>query len=151
MTLLIALALAAAPVPAAANTPSGFVTRLYAGYRNLVFSPFRHAERIFAPRLLSAIREDQRLAKGEVGYLDGDPLCQCQDSAGLKARIVAVRRANSMRARVSVTLGLQGERARPAQLSLVRTRAGWRIADVSSPQERSLLAALEASNRKLRR
>ena len=50
-----------------------------------------------------------------------------------------------------MTIGLQGYTPRPAQLSLVRTQAGWRIADVASPQEKSLLAALEASNRKPRK
>ena len=51
------------------------------------YNPFDQPERVFAPPLLAAINEDARLANGEVGYLDGDPLCQCQDAAGLKARV----------------------------------------------------------------
>ena len=146
--MLLALALAAAP---AAESPRAFVERIYSGYRTSGFSPFARPERWFAPRLLAAIKEDSRLAHGEVGYLDGDPVCQCQDAAGLKARIVRVRPQGPAKASVSVTIGLQGYTPRPAQLSLVRTQAGWRIADVASPQEKSLLAALEASNRKPRK
>ena len=67
--MLLALALAAAP---AAESPRAFVERIYAGYRTSGFSPFARPERWFAPRLLAAIKEDSRLAHGEVGYLDGD-------------------------------------------------------------------------------
>ena len=148
--ILAALALAAvAPAPAA-ETPRGFVERVYAQYRKPDFSPFARPERWFAARLLAAIREDERLAKGEVGFLDGDPVCQCQDSGGLKAAVTKIVRHGRDQARVRVSLSLAGEAPRPAAFSLVRTAAGWRIADVSSPGEDSLLAGLEASNRKLR-
>jgi len=143
--MLIALALAAAP---AADTPRGFVTMLYAGYRQPDYSPFKRPERVFAPRLLAAIREDERLAKGEVGYLDGDPVCQCQDAAGLRARITGVTPEGAAKATVSVSISLHGYKPRPVRLSLVRTGAGWRIADISSAGEPSLLRGIEASNRR---
>jgi hypothetical protein len=148
--MLLALALAAA-APAAAETPRGFMERLYAYYSAHDYSPFKHPERVFAPRLLAAIKEDERLARGEVGYLDGDPVCQCQDAGGLKARVTSVRMQGAAKASVAVAIGLTGYKPRPAQFSLVRTTAGWRIADVSSPDEKSLLAGLEASNRQQRR
>ncbi|HEX6741919.1 MAG TPA: DUF3828 domain-containing protein [Sphingomicrobium sp.] len=144
--ILAALALAAAAP--AGETPRGFMERLYAYYSAHGYSPFKHPERVFAPRLLAAIKEDERLAKGEVGYLDGDPVCQCQDADGLKARVTAVRMQGAGKASVAVSIGLTGYKARPAQFSLIRTNAGWRIADVSSPDEKSLLAGLEASNAK---
>jgi hypothetical protein len=149
--MMLLLAFAAAAAQPAAETPRAFMQRLYAGYRTSDYSPFKHPERVFAPRLLAAIKEDERLAQGEVGYLDGDPVCQCQDSGGLRATVTSVRMDGAGKASVAVAIGLQGYKPRPAQFSLVRTRAGWRIADVSSPDEKSLLAGLEASNAKQKR
>jgi hypothetical protein len=143
----LALALAAA---APADTPRTFMERLYASYHDTDYSPFNHPERVFAPRLLAAIREDETLAKGEVGYLDGDPVCQCQDTDGLKAAVTRVTAGGAGKASVRVSIGLAGEAPRPAQFTLLRTKAGWRIADVSSADEASLLAALEKANREAR-
>jgi uncharacterized protein DUF3828 len=147
MTILLALAAAAAPP---ADTPRGFMERLYANYRHSDYSPFTRPDRVFAPRLLAAINEDSKLAKGEVGYLDGDPVCQCQDSAGMHPSIVGVTGQGHGKATVRVSIGWDGEKPRPARFSLVRTPGGWRIADVSSADEPSLLGALEKSNRELR-
>lgn len=142
------LVFAAALAQPQAETPRAFVEHLYAGYRHAAFSPLKNPERIFAPRLLAAIEEDSRLAQGEVGYLDGDPVCQCQDAAGLKAAITSVKPQGPDKATVRVSIRLQGYRPRPATLSLVRTRAGWRIADIASADEPSLLREIEDSNRK---
>ena len=146
---LIVLAIAAAAAQPA-ETPRGFMERLYANYRQPDYSPFKHPERVFAPRLLAAINEDSRLAKGEVGYLDGDPVCHCQDTGGMHPAIVGVTGQGHGKATVRVSIGWDGEKARPASFSLVRTAQGWRIADVSSADEPSLVGALEAANRKAR-
>ena len=148
MILLVLAALAQQP---ATETPRAFMERLYAQYRNSAYSPFKHPSQVFAPRLLSAINEDSRLAKGEVGYLEGDPVCQCQDAGGLKAAVTRMKLQGADKATVSVAIGLTGYEPRPAEFSLVRTRAGWRIADVSSADEKSLLAGLEQSNRELKK
>ena len=147
MTWILIAAVAAAAQPS--ETPRGFMERLYAQYRHSDYSPFKHPERVFAPQLLAAINEDSRLARGEVGYLDGDPVCQCQDAAGLKAAVTRVRLQGAGKATVSVSIGLQSYKPRLAEFSLIRTKAGWRIADVSSAAEKSLLAGLERSNREL--
>jgi len=79
--MLAALLLAAA----APQTPQAFVSQLYARYRDERFSPFHHIDGIFAPPLARAIRLDQKLAgPGEIGALDGDPICDCQDSDGYR-------------------------------------------------------------------
>ena len=83
--ILLALAVSAAQP---AETPRRFLDRIYAGYKHSDFSPLVHPDRYFAPPLVAAIRGGlARLAHGEVGYLDGDPLRQCQDASGLRARI----------------------------------------------------------------
>jgi hypothetical protein len=146
MILLALLAAAAQP----AEGPRAYMERLYANYRTSDYSPFTHPERVFAPPLLRAIKEDSRLANGEVGYLDGDPVCQCQDSAGIHPTITSVTQERPDKAVVRVSIGWNGDKARPATFKLVRTKAGWRIADVGSADEPSLLRALETANRKAR-
>ncbi|HEY7005217.1 MAG TPA: DUF3828 domain-containing protein [Sphingomicrobium sp.] len=146
MILFALLAAAAQP----AETPKAYMQRLYANYRHSDYSPLTHPERVFASRLLAAINEDSKLARGEVGYLDGDPLCQCQDTGGMRPSITNVTQHGRDKATVRVSIGWKGEKARRATFNLVRTRNGWRIADVSSADEPSLLGALEASNSKAR-
>jgi hypothetical protein len=141
---LLALMLGAAPP---AETPTAFVDRLYSGYRDPDYSPLSRPERVFAGPLVAAIREDSRLSKGEVGYMDADPLCQCQDPAGLKPRIGAVRLSGRGRASVPVAIDSGSDR-RELRLSLARTSAGWRIADVATADEPSLLESLRRFNRR---
>ena len=148
--MILALLLAAAAPAPAAETPRGFMARVYAGYRSSSFNPLAHPDRYFTPALVAAIREDARLAHGEVGYLDGDPVCQCQDSGGMHAKVGAVTSQGRDKAKVAVSIGWDHDPARPATFSLERTKAGWRIADVSSTDEPSLAAALAKSNREAR-
>ena len=150
MIWILLAAAAAAASPAAAETPKAFMQRLYAGYRNESFNPFDHPSRYFAPRLVAAMNEDSRLAKGEVGYVDGDPICQCQDPSGLHATVLGVKMQSASKASVSVSIRFDSDKPRPTRYSLVRTKAGWRIADVSSSDEPSFLQAIEKSNREAR-
>lgn len=145
--ILLALAAAAAQP---AETPRRFLDQVYASYSKADFSPFAHASRYFAPRLLAAINEDSRLAHGEVGYLDGDPLCQCQDASGLHARVARVKTTGSGRANAEVILDYPDNTPTRIRLSLTLTTDGWRIADVSAHGEPSLLRALQRSNSKAR-
>ena len=145
--IVLALALAAAPV---AETPKAFLERVYASYHDRNFSPFEHADRYFAPKLKAAIDEDSRLAHGEVGYLDGDPICQCQDSDGLKSKVLKIRLQGADKAFAEVLLDYPDSTATHVKFSLVKTKAGWRIADVTSGDEPSLLRAIETSNREAR-
>lgn len=145
--MLLALLVAAAP---ATETPKAYMERVYASYRDKDFSPFDHPNLYFAPSLLSAIKEDARLAHGEVGYVDGDPICQCQDTDGLHAKVAKVTRQGATKALAEVILDFTDSAARRVKFSLVRTTAGWRIADVSSSDEPSFLGAIEKSNREAR-
>ena len=150
MSLTLLAAALHAPMAASAETPRAFVTRLYASYRKGSFSPFVHPERVFAPPFVAAIKEDGRLFRDEVGFLDADPICQCQDPSGLSAEIQEVRQPSSAAADVRVTLRFDGSDARRIRLKLARTPAGWRIADIAAPGEPSFLRDLEASNRRKR-
>jgi hypothetical protein len=146
--MIVALLALAAAQPT--ESPKAFMEQTYARYRSSSFSPLNHPDRYFAPRLTTAISEDARLARGEVGYLDGDPICQCQDTAGMKPRVLKVTNQGAGKASVLVLIDWQDSTARKARFSLVKVHGRWRIADVSSADGPSLLSALEKSNRKLR-
>lgn len=147
MSVLLAALLAAAAAPPA-ESPRGFVERLYSGYRDPDHDPLARPEQVFAPALVAAIGEDRRLSSEEVGYMDADPLCQCQDAAGLKAAIGEVRPSGRRQATARVRIDFGGSDRRDLRLELLRTAAGWRIADIATAEEPSLLAGLQRFNRR---
>ena len=64
------------------NTAFQFVENIYSKYENNEdVSVLKGSETngIFSPDLLKLIKLDETEAKGEAGYLDWDPLCDCQD------------------------------------------------------------------------
>ena len=146
MSLALAAALLASAPPA--ESPRAFVERLYAGYREPDYDPLARPGRIFAAPLVAAIREDRRLSRDEIGYMDADPLCQCQDSTGLQPTIGEVVSTSRRAATVHVQLGFGGSGLEGIRLRLVRTGAGWRIADIATEDEPSLLEGLGRFNRR---
>ena len=126
--------------PAAAQPGAKtFVEGLYAAYRNHD-SPSNTgstAPRVYSPGLVALIRADQKQAGGEVGKLDGDPLCDCQDPEGLKLLSVKIAPISAVKAKATSVFRLGGE-VRTVGLRLVHTPRGWRVDDVSSPDTKSL-------------
>ena len=108
------------------------------------------APKIFTPDLTELIRRDQKFANGEVGALDGDPLCDCQDGGGLQARVGAVSQTGPFSARAVVTLTFAARSppdVRRLVIRLSRVKGGWRIADIQSASEASLRTYRARSNR----
>ena len=134
-----ALALAAAGW---AEDPRKFIDHVYAEYRHKDFTPLARPEDFFAPPLAAAIRRDSGTA-GEVGYLDGDPLCDCQDYGRLTAKIRSLSQSTSRTASARVRVTLDRSETRDLRLTLVRALAGWRIADVIGTDRHSLLKELQ--------
>jgi hypothetical protein len=134
--------------PPPAETPRTFVERLYAGYRDADYDPLAKPGRIFAPALVAAMKEDLRLSRDEVGYMDGDPICQCQDASGLSHVIEEIGQPGGKRAMARIRLDLGGSDLRALTLRLVRTRSGWRIEDIATADEPSLLESLQRFNRR---
>lgn len=141
--ILLALAVAAAQP---AETPREFIGRLYAEYQKEGFSPLAQPGDLFSSGLAAAIQKDS--SGGDVGYLDGDPLCDCQDYQRLSAKILQVRQPSRSTAVADVHLVLGPKEARDLQIRLVRTQSGWRIGDVVGSDHQSLLRELQRANAK---
>jgi hypothetical protein len=133
-----ALLLAAliAPVPmvseAGANAASArvFLQSIYQYYRKGGTGvPMKRPELWFEPSLAKAIRADiaESNRTGDVGKLDADLFCDCQDFEDLKAVIGPVT-VTGKRATATVTGDIGG--ARTYRYTLVATPAGWRVWDI---------------------
>lgn len=144
---------------AQAAEPAGaraFLTKLYAHYPHRAGSPAfdalgRQAPRVFDPSLIALMRDNERLTPSdEVGALDGDPICDCQDSEGMKAKIGAIRATgqSAATARVDIVFAVATPPdTRQLDLDLVRSRGQWRIRDIHSKDQPSLRAYLIQANR----
>ena len=122
-----------------------FLESVYARYVDANSAPEtlgRDAPRLFSRRLVALIREDQRLARGEVGLIDHDPICSCQDWRDLAVRRIDVTVSSATRASAVVEFTNAGQRVR-TRFTLSREAVGWRIDDVREPHARGLRATLE--------
>ncbi|MEJ1970656.1 MAG: DUF3828 domain-containing protein [Rhizomicrobium sp.] len=140
---------AAAPDAASARA---FVQKLYAHYPSPANGPFfnptdKDAPSVFDPGLIAAFREDARLSKGEVGFVDADPLCQCQDDGGMTTKIASVTLKGANAADVTVDLLFPGGKANPLTLHLVTVNGNWRVYDLSAPDTKSYRADLMKANK----
>lgn len=109
---------------------------------------------MFDASLIGLIAEDQKLARGEVGALDGDPLCDCQDDGGMTFTVGAAKMDGPDGAVVEVVR--RDPDAKPPeverlQMVLRQANGVWRIHDVGSPDAPSLRTFLAKENRKRRR
>jgi uncharacterized protein DUF3828 len=120
------------------STALDFTSNLYGNYGlNSSFNPRdQGADTIFTPELLSLIRQDETQAKGEVGYLDGDPLCDCQDFDITGVRIALQKSAPSRL--IAEVRFLNFDRPDTLALSLLQTGSSWRIEDIRSRSSSSL-------------
>jgi len=120
-----------------------FTTTLYGAYaKGNPDYVGQNPERTFSPELLGLIRKDQAsAAPGEVGILDGDPICDCQDAEGLRATDVKVVATGEGKARADVTLAFPSE-TRSMSLDLVASGGEWRVGDVHTEQTPSLVKLL---------
>jgi hypothetical protein len=98
------------------------------------------APKVIAPSLLALIRADDAAAKGEVGALGFDPFCACQDYDITAAR-PTVKATGLDKVEVTIPHRNFGE-ARTIRLSMVRTTAGWQVADIHHADTPSLVAYL---------
>ncbi len=131
--------------------PEAFVRSLYRGYQQPDFNVFARPSEVFAAPILEAMAQNDRCTpEGEVGAVDFDPLCQCQDPSGMTAQVGEVRRLSADRAEALVTLAWAEPRGRePLEIDLVKEGGGWRIADLRAADTPSFLEHVRAANRQV--
>jgi hypothetical protein len=129
---IIALLSMLLPATCAAQTKpqaEKFVRHLYSRYEHPA-SPNgpdtmgRGAATIFSFQLLRLIRADEREAHGEVGRLDGDPICDCQDAGGVALKGLDIQLSPHGRAAAHVTLHYPSPEIRKLTLQLLWTQHG---------------------------
>lgn len=103
---------------------------------------------VWSPHMLELMRRDQALAGDEVPYLDGDPVCGCQDWEHLTVRSIQVTRNAGQRVVVTARFMNAGKETTRVFLMLGNPFR-WRIDDVLNPGQPSLADQLEASNARL--
>jgi hypothetical protein len=126
---------------------------LYANYTNggnVTFSPLGdQAATYFDTEMLALMEKDRQATPAdEVGALDGDPICDCQDFGSLNADITTqVIGPDKVKATVILNEtspdfaeGTPPKAPAPRTLvyELVKTAGGWRIHDIAFPQGGSL-------------
>ena len=125
-----------------------FLSHIYAGYHpDAGLDAILPDEEVYTPALIAAMQANSDAYAGEVGYLDGDPLCDCQDTAqDLRQLSFDIQPLADGQLRASTQLD---DPQHPLQLQLTLQRQGssWRVADIANPRAPSLLQALERDTR----
>ncbi len=114
--------------PSGSTTAENFLRGIYANYR--ADGKGVNGTDVYETSLLALMAADQQAANGEIGYLDGDPLCDCQDF-DIRDVKLAINPAGQDRLDVTVSFRNFDER-RTLHLLLLRSPHGWRVFDVLS-------------------
>lgn len=151
LTLFDTSLAASTPVAEIANAER-FVRQLYASYSPDgpgVPNKTLKEEDVYDASLIALMKADQDAADGEIGYLDGDPLCDCQDWGDIRVRSLEFAPVDDERIKARVVLKdvLTGE-DRDLGLLLHRTAGGWLVEDCFNEQG-SLAKNLRNSTREL--
>lgn len=137
---LVAVSIGISAAAAAEETPRAFLERLYAAYgphgKGNNFS-YPQARAIVDASLLALLKHDQVMSKGEVGALDGDPVCQCQDWGAFKVLSIRSEATAPDHATGDVAFSNTGQK-QSVHYDLVLVNGGWKIHDLSSKDTPSL-------------
>lgn len=149
-----AVASPAAPV-AAAESPDAvaakaFLDGVYAHYKSNStgsnWAPMdANVKEVFDADLAKLLVADTKALKGEVGEIDSDWLCDCQDWESLVATVTVTSATPTEAQAVAAIHDTQIKDDGPPRrdtFDLVKTPAGWRIHDMGTRDEPSLRAVL---------
>ncbi|HEX4295558.1 MAG TPA: DUF3828 domain-containing protein [Rhizomicrobium sp.] len=137
---------AATPVAAEPSAASAeqFLRGLYAQYKphgKPVAFVYPDAKGIADPALMALLKHDQDASKGEVGAMDSDPICRCQDWTAIKVVSVHMTMPAKDAAAADVVFSDNGE-VEKVHFALVWTSGGWRIHDIGDKDTPSLVGYL---------
>lgn len=106
------------------------------------------------PSLIALARSDMKAAKPDVGALDNDPVCNCQDTdVGFPNLKITVQPVDGNRATATVTFSGDSHEPNKIVLTLLKEKGRWlifNIEDLSGPGPHTdLRAMLKADAQKL--
>lgn len=126
-----------------------FVTTLYAAYDRDPgpdYTAKGAGKNVYSPELLALMRKDEEQAGGEVGALDFDPVCDCQDYTISNVSIDIDRAAHGRAlAKVRFKNAAQWQHV---TLELLPFDGVWRVADIRGTHVKSLLRYLKTETSK---
>jgi hypothetical protein len=148
---------AAQPASTDADDVKAFLDGVYAHYKtnspNSTYQPFdSNAGEVLAPDTLALMKADEKALNGELGDIDADWLCMCQDYTSIKATI-AVQSASATTAKATSAFhDVDDASAKPRRdtFDLVKTPAGWRIQDMGTEDQPSLRKVLQDEIKRLK-
>ncbi|HEY1987452.1 MAG TPA: DUF3828 domain-containing protein [Terracidiphilus sp.] len=112
------------------------------------------ADRFFDPTLIALARRDEKAARPDIGALDGDVLCSCQDWEGVWDLKIAIQRQGENRIDAAVSFALREPNGRTTQdfraleITLAANQGQWRIYDVLDKSDPKAPFALRAELQK---
>lgn len=134
---IVAVLSCALPLGAVAqtlDTPQAFLQAIYFPYKEKNFKgqPYWESSRFFVPQLAAAIDRDFKDSKkrGEPPTLDGDPFVDAQDWQITSVSLATSVSGNKAAGAVAF---VDSGKPRGVVVDLVKTEAGWRIADILAP------------------
>lgn len=115
--------------------------------------PWERASSYFTRNTLATIRAHQAQLT-EIGIVDGDPFCDCQDWADIKVDAVRIKTVSKTRVDAIVIFYDVGRMRKKISYRLVYTDDGWRVDDMTllgSSPDGWLVAVLKAETIELQR
>ncbi|WP_191091596.1 DUF3828 domain-containing protein [Affinibrenneria salicis] len=141
----------------AIEDPSAFLKRIYAAYGSDDLSPVpidrTGPERIASKRFMAVLQEDQALTlPGDQGYLDYDPICQCQDYQNLVVTNITILANDNKKSRATVTYRAFNDDSDmvTTTFNLVAENGHWFIDDIFDASQASVRDDIDANNKALR-
>jgi hypothetical protein len=150
-------AASSAAAPTAADAKA-FLTGIYSHYADEKthgdFNPaFKNRQDYFDPEMVTLMQTDEQLSKGEVGALDGDPICDCQDFGKMTA-VITIDSATATEAKATVivtetdpSVAAEDRKPRTFTYDLAVAKGQWRIHDITTPSLPSLRQLFIDSNK----
>jgi hypothetical protein len=145
----------AGPAPVAAtgqdaDSAKAFLDGLYAHYKassstGTTWAPMdANIKDVFDADMVRLMAADTKALKGDLGEIDGDWLCDCQDWGSIAATVTVTEAGPTAAKAMAVFHDTQvsDEGPRRDTFDLVKTPAGWRIHDMGTSSDPSLRSVL---------
>ena len=149
------LSFAAYPQPKPAiEDPSAFLARIYDTFSHddlsSAFIGEHGPKRIASKAFIAVLDEDQALTlPGDMGYLDANPICQCQDYENLVVTKIAILSNDNQQSQATVTFRAFSDDSSTITtgFNLVAENGQWFIDDIFDASQASIRDAIDANNK----